>query len=219
MYRIPRLTCAYQPLTTTNDDTDDDGGDGRGQECSGIELQVQRSPPCSLPIVLGSSSSHRRAVMEQLGWQVLHYYYCCCTIMCRKMRVCAGGRAGALSLNASFRSSVIHQSCTLSNLVCTTVSGILCCHWCSGPPNDRADRRWLFACPWIAPSFPPPHLTSTRRPFATPTQGKCAPRSHAPRRERWLRASRSPGFSSQRTRCAAREQILRKMYLPPFVLL
>lgn len=26
--------------------------------------------PCSLPIVLGSSSLRRRAVMEELGWQV-----------------------------------------------------------------------------------------------------------------------------------------------------
>eukprot|EP00752_Nemacystus_decipiens_P004725 g4308.t1 len=47
------------------------GGNGqRSQGCSGIKLQVQPcSPPCSLPIVLGSSSSHRRAVMDQLGWQ------------------------------------------------------------------------------------------------------------------------------------------------------
>eukprot|EP00903_Cladosiphon_okamuranus_P016126 g14882.t1 len=48
-------------------------GNGSGsqqeREKGGITLQIQPcSPPCSLPIVLGSSSSHRRAVMERLGW-------------------------------------------------------------------------------------------------------------------------------------------------------
>lgn len=49
---------------------------GDGKKCaiwgeSGVELRVQTRPvPCSLPVILGSSSRHRRAVMEELGWEV-----------------------------------------------------------------------------------------------------------------------------------------------------
>lgn len=41
------------------------------QERAVVGLRVQPRPlPSSLPVVLGSSSRHRRAVMEALGWQV-----------------------------------------------------------------------------------------------------------------------------------------------------
>ena len=63
----PRLTCKNNDTSTGATKYDDN----RPQGCTGTELQVHPRPsPCTMPIVLGSSSSHRRAVMEALGWQV-----------------------------------------------------------------------------------------------------------------------------------------------------
>lgn len=64
--------------TSRGGDSDRDGDkDAAGsgaplgeRERAVVELRVQPRPlPCSLPVVLGSSSRHRRAVMEALGWQ------------------------------------------------------------------------------------------------------------------------------------------------------
>ncbi|CBN74646.1 conserved unknown protein [Ectocarpus siliculosus] len=51
--------------------TDPLGGGGSSLSSQpDVELQVQPRPkPCSLPIVLGSSSGYRRRIMDSLGWE------------------------------------------------------------------------------------------------------------------------------------------------------
>lgn len=73
-YPPEKPTCRFaaQCLKGNNNVTDPaKNNEDSARSRIGVELQVQPRPsPCSMPIVLGSSSSHRRAVMEALGWQV-----------------------------------------------------------------------------------------------------------------------------------------------------
>lgn len=53
-------------------------GEEKGSFCHEVDLQLRVHPrpvPCVLPIVLGSSSSYRRAIMNELGWPVSSHVF------------------------------------------------------------------------------------------------------------------------------------------------